>query len=454
MASISARLERVKDGSIPLIDRGAVERACAEAGHEWRERCLDPVSTLGAFVAQVAHGNAAISFVVRLAGGMFSESAYCQARARLPVSVVRAAADAFTARVRHESAGDGRWCGHRTVLLDGTGVLMPDTPELRELFGTNAVYPPGCGLPCAAVLAAFDAHTDMLLGMDAAPAHTHDAAHADTILPLIRPGDVAVGDRGLCAYILLSQLQDAGAHGVFRMSGSRAMPFPAKRGERERHPYNRHSRQEPLLVTLHGDDDQVVEITKPHNRPERMTPEAFAGIPSKMLVRAVRYKVEEPGWRPRVITLLTDLLDAEKYPAKELASLYLSRWRIEVNFRHLKRTLGMNRLKCRSVEGVKREMLVFALVYNAVCAERATAAKAQGVELRRVSFIDALRCMLIDSGGVPTHLRHPPDLKLWPVRPPRVHPRQLKHGDQTWPVMHQPRSELIRDCKTRAEGAN
>ena len=43
---------------------------------------------------------------------------------------------------------------------------------------------------------------------------------------------------------------------------------------------------------------------------------------------------------------------------------HLARWRIEVNLRHLKRTMGMDRLKCHSADGVKRELLMFALVYD------------------------------------------------------------------------------------------
>ena len=456
MASISARLERVKDGSISLIDRGAVERACVEARHEWRERCLDPVSTLGAFAAQIAHGNIAMAFLCRRMGGRFSESAYCQARARLPVSVVRAAADAFTRRAMLDDAmGDGLWRGHRAVLIDGTGICAPDTPALREAFGVYSMYAPGCGLPTMSVLTVFDAQRDLLLGTHAAPAMTNDAAHADQVRSLLCPGDVAVGDRGLCSYVGLALLKEAEIHGVFRMSASRTMPFPAKTGERERRPYNRHRKQEPLLVRLIAENDQVVEIVKPHNRPRHVTAEVFATVPSTMVVRALRYTVAQTGWRSRSITLMTDLLDAEKDPADALAALYLSRWRIEVNLRHLKRTLCMNRLKCRSLDGVRREMLMYALVYNAVCAVRTKAAAAQGVALGRVSLIDALRWMLIETDGVPVILRPPPDLKLWPLRPPRHHPRLLKHGGHTaFRVMPKPRRDLIKAPAAEENHAN
>lgn len=447
MASITALAGRVKADPSLLIAPEVVEEACADARHHWRERCLGPLETLRAFVTQIAHGNTAISHVVRLCGGAFSESAYCQARARLPLGVVRAATEAFTERIRAASGATddgGRWCGHRTALIDGTGVVMPDTPGLREHFGTAARYAPGCGLPLASVLTVFDAANDLLLDLHAAPAHTQDLKHVHEVHPALAPGDVLVGDAGLGSYVHLAILLRAGIYGVFRMNSSRAMPFPAKTGERERRTYNRHRRQEPLLVRLIGQDDQVVELVKPHNCPKQVTPEVFATLPSKMIVRALRYKVEQAGWRSSEIVLLTTLLDPEKYSAEALAALYLSRWRVEVNLRHLKRTLGMDRLTCHSVEGVLRELWVFALVYNAVCALRVSAASAQGVVVHRVSFIDALRWWLIETRGTPRSVGQPTSLKLWPLRASRSHPRFLKRLPSSFKVMPVPRSQVRR----------
>ena len=125
MASIRARLERVKHDPMVLIDPGCVAAACRGAGHHWRERTLGPVETLEAFAVQMAHGNTPIAHVVRLMGNRFSESAYCQARARLPVAVVRTTLSRFTALAGDEG---GLWRGHRVVLIDGTGVSTPDTP--------------------------------------------------------------------------------------------------------------------------------------------------------------------------------------------------------------------------------------------------------------------------------------------------------------------------------------
>ena len=448
MVSIGARVERVKDDLALLIDPQVVARACLAAGYRSRTRCLDPTATLTAFAAQIAHGNTAISHVTRLLGQTFSESAYCQARARLPLRVVQDVFDEFTSRLLTAlkptdltSSLDGRWCGLRPVLIDGTGIVMPDTPALREFFGTSHTSAPGCGLPLASVLMTFDARTDLVTGMHAAPAQTGDLKHVHELHPSLKPGDVLVGDRAFCSYVHLAMLSEAGTHGVFRMSASRHMPFPAKTGEGERHSHDQHRCQEPRLVTMISQDDQVVEIVKPRNRPKHIDAETFAKIPSKMTVRAVRYRVEQPGWRTHEITLMTNLLDSATYSAADLAALYLSRWRIEVNFRHLKRTLGMDRLKCQSLDGVKRELLMFALVYNAVCAVRTLAAMAQNAALPRVSFVDALRCLVVNASDGVITLLDPGEIKLWPLRPPRSHPRKLKRSNSQYPIMKTPRHQ-------------
>ena len=458
MASIRTRLDGIKVDPTGLFDLSVIECACREHKHQWRERTLGPPAILWAFAIQMLHGNAALSYVTRLMsarGRTFSASAYCQARARLPVAVVRAALDDFTTRARDgRASSDGLWCGHRTALIDGTGVNTPDTPELREAFGVSSNCQEGAGLPLIHTLTIFDAYDGFLLDLHTARAHTHDLRHASDLHPALTPGDVLVGDRGFASYVHLHRLTQIGSHGVFRVSASWKIPFPARSGERTRHTYNRHRRHEPILIELNDADDQTIEIVKPHNRPDHVTPEEFAKIPATMTVRAVRYTVEKKGVRTRHVTLVTTLLDAKKYPAKELADLYQTRWRIEVNLRHLKRTMGMDRLKCRSVDGVQRELLMFALIYNAVCAVRAGAARAANVAPTRLSFVDALRVMLIAAQDGPAMPETPPTLTLLPLRPPRVHPRQLKRAHSDFKVMNWSRTKLVEWMNKKRDAAN
>src|SRR5262249_9567616 len=99
-------------------------------------------------------------------------------------------------------------------------------------------------------------------------------------------------------------------------------------------------------VLAHGAEDHVVAWPTPKARPTWMTAVECAAPPGEILVRELRYRVTTPGYRVREVTLVTTLLDAAAYPATDLAELDSRRWRVELNFRHMKITMKMDVLRC------------------------------------------------------------------------------------------------------------
>src|SRR5438132_2966168 len=86
MAIIARTLARIKSDPLVLLGGAeAVNDHFARAGHLWRERALDPATTLYLFVRQILAGNAAITHVRHLAHLAFAPSSYCEARQRLPL---------------------------------------------------------------------------------------------------------------------------------------------------------------------------------------------------------------------------------------------------------------------------------------------------------------------------------------------------------------------------------
>jgi DDE family transposase len=168
-----------------------------------------------------------------------------------------------------------------------------------------------------------------------------------------------------------------------------------------------------------------------------MTDDAFAALPETLRVRELRYTIRVPGRRTRLITLATTLLDARRYPAADLADLYGQRWQIETNLRHLKQTLCMDVLHCRTVAGVHKELLMYALVYNLVRQVMREAARRQQVPIERLSFIDAVR-WLADAVHGPRELK----LRLVPKRPGRLEPRVVKRRSKPYDILNVPRSVL------------
>ncbi|MGH8070807.1 MAG: transposase [Candidatus Entotheonellia bacterium] len=94
-------------------------------------------------------------------------------------------------------------------------------------------------------------------------------------------------------------------------------------------------------------------------------------------------------------------LDAEVHPVAELAELYRRRWQVETSLAHLKATMQMDVLHCKTVPGVLKELTVFAIVYNLVCMVMWQSATLQAIGVERISFLDALRWLAAPSTGTP-----------------------------------------------------
>jgi hypothetical protein len=193
-----------------------------------------------------------------------------------------------------------------------------------------------------------------------------------------------------------------------------------------------------------GEDDQLVEWFKPDTRPRWMTREEYDALPESVVVREVRRTVHRKGFRPVTVTVVTTLLDPERYPADELVRLRVSRWVVEADLRHLKTTMGMDVLRCETVEGVMKELAVFRIVYNLVRVVMMEAARRQGVEACRISFADALAW--VRHAGPADDL---PRLVVNRHRPDRAEPRAVKRRPKQYDLLNKPREELRNAIKNR-----
>jgi hypothetical protein len=313
---------------------------------------------------------------------------------------------------------------------------MPDTPALRSHFGQPSAQAQGCGFPVAHLLALFHAGTGLLLDLVAAPMRTHDMRHAATMHPDLDEGDILIADRGFASFAHLALLFMRKIHALFRCHQKQIVSFRVGR-KHTRHSKPRKGLPRSRYVRRLGRWDQLVEYIKPKTKPKWMDDITWIRLPQTLLLRELRYLTRQRGHRTRVITLVTTLLDPDAYPAGELAQLYLSRWQIEVNFRHLKTTMGMEVLHCKTVEGVLKEMYMFAITYNLVRLVMLEASRRQRVPLDRISFIDALRWL---RDAQPSTLLTP--LIVNPARPNRLEPRVLKRRMKEYNLMKKPRQEL------------
>ena len=115
---------------------------------------------------------------------------------------------------------------------------------------------------------------------------------------------------------------------------------------------------------------------------------------SKPRVSLDRFRIAIPGFRTHEVALVTTLLDEKSYPDEEIIALYRRRWAVELCFRDIKTTLGMDVLRCKSPELVEKEVWMQAFGYNLVRALMLEASWEYSVPLDRLSFkgtVDTLR---------------------------------------------------------------
>jgi IS4 transposase len=90
----------------------------------------------------------------------------------------------------------------------------------------------------------------------------------------------------------------------------------------------------------------------------------YHATPKTLTVREVRFQVDRPGYRTREIIVATTL--AAAYTREDIAELYHLRWRVELSIRDIKQTLGMDVLRGKTPEMLRREIWCHLLAYNLV----------------------------------------------------------------------------------------
>jgi hypothetical protein len=449
MAIIASILAGIK--SDPLRCLGGtdhVNQHFAQAGHVWRQRVLDPATTLALFILQVLHGNTAITHLRHLSGLTVAASSYCTARGRLPLEALatlieRVCCDGIQ-DIQSAVTGSAAWLGRRVVLADATSATTPDTPPLQERWPQPSAQKAGCGFPMVKLLGALDLATGMILHLTMMSLGNHEMSQLAGLHAALKPGDVLLADRGFCSFVHLALLSYLPVDAVFRMHQRQIVDFTLNRPHRGKRKKGDRRRGVPTsrFVRRLGQEDQLVEWTKPTRAPAWVAALFYAALPPTVRVRELRYRITTPGRRTRVVTIATTLLDPMRYPKRRIAELYGLRWEVETNFRHLKQALGMDRLKCQSVAGVTKELMIFVLVYNRVRAAMTRAAARQVVsDANRVSFIDAVRCLRrrVDSLSLPGEATM--DLIINPLRPGRWQPRVKKRRMKEHDLMTRPRHE-------------
>jgi DDE family transposase len=454
MVSIPSTLQRIKQDLRPFLPDEMIESAVRQTGHRWRNRQLGPVQTIHLFILQVLNFNTAMTHLRHLSKAAVKAPAYCRARMRLPLEALQNLLVGSAQLMRRKCASDdGLWCELRPYLVDGSSTIAPDTPDSQKAFGQPSGCKKGCGFPVPKVLGLFDAFTGLMMQALAFPLYTHEQSKVWMLHPLLKAGDLLVGDRGFCSFVHLAMIVARGAQGLFRIHQKTIVDFrPHRKHRRKYRKGERVKKGKPMphsrFVKRLGRHDQIVEWFKPLSKPKWMSKKQFAALPDSLFMRELRTVLPSKGQRTAVLTIATTLLDPVKYPKDKVLALFEVRWRVETHFGQLKTQLKMRKLKSKTSQGILKELTVYALVYNLIHLVMLKAARRQEVEPHRISFIDTVRWLLSAVPGEPL-----PDLLINPHRPDRHEPRVVKDREDTYTKMTRPRNQLRKELRKKLAAA-
>ena len=380
-----ATLSQIEERLAPALPADLLQKPAT--GDHSRDQVYTLVRTWWCWIWQVLQANTSCRQVVRQVQALValaqgpeldeSNSAYCQARAKLPLSLLQQMFAASAKSAEGRAPLSPRLQGRPLKVVDGSGTHLPDTPANRAAFAPNKNLHPGGGFPYLRVVALFSAASGALLAKV-----TGDLRSCELSLFLaglrsaLRPGDILLGDRSYGVYILAAVLQLLGVDLIARVSiRNRKVDF----------------RQASKRL---GHHDALFKWSKPQTPSPMISWLEWLGLPPQITVRVLRVSLTRAGFRTRQLTLVTTLLDSQLYPLEQLIEAYARRWRMELCLDDLKTTLGMQSLHCLSPKMVEKELLMFLTVHNFLRWIMAQAAQSQNVALERISFkgsLDAFR---------------------------------------------------------------
>jgi IS4 transposase len=444
LAPLGRRVARLRQQSLLQLDQllgrflPPAFLAQADDGPNSRERVFSVRRTFFGFLYQVLKPDCPCREVVRQIQALFalqhrgpvdeSTGAYCQARGRLPWDILprlRCAAAAHAEKARR------LWHGFCVKVVDGTTTSLPDTLKNQRAYPQSGAQKPGCGFPLLRLVGVFSLSTGALLDYAKGNKHQHELGLLQRLLHQFKPGDLVLADRGFSTYTLLGLLLSRGVESLFRLHQAR--PTDLRKGKRL------------------GKKDRLFVWDKPLLRPAYLPRLLWKAIPQQVSVRVLRFSLHVPGFRVHSVTLVTTLLDPQKYPAEQLAHLYAERWRVELWFRDIKTSMGMEVLRCKTPRMVHKELEMFFIAYNLIRCLMAEAALGYEVSISGLSFkgtVDSVRqfaTAIAQARSRKTQKRLLDKLleviarDQLPERYGRCEPRAVKRRPKPFPLLNRPR---------------
>lgn len=415
-----------------VFDDNEIHDICGELNIEYRKREFTPAVVLGLFVSQTLNPDESCATVLtrfnksRKRNGLKpvskDPSAYCKARGRLPLKLIERLTTMTSELARKKTPDGWKWKGRNVYLVDGLVVHAPDTEANQQAYPQPASQEDGLGFPQVRMVITTSLATGCSLHYNMGMVEGKRTGEVTLFREkhgTFSAGDIAIGDSNFESFVDAALLKDRGVDVVCCINGTRESPFDG------------------LCKTI---EDTTKTIYKPTYDSSRFTRERWESMPDSINVRIIRYRT---SGRKEEVTIVTTLLDRERYPAQDIADLYGYRWEVELDIRSIKSAMGMNELRCHTPENLEREIAVHILAYNLVRLLMCDTAEVFEVHPREISFSSARHAWLHFSDELETE-----DDLMWIIlsaaelvrqRPGRNEPRAVKRRNTKYPKLKIPR---------------
>jgi len=471
----------MQDDQLPLVD--AIDGECfarafeehdVNFGADDDDVVYTPAITLWALISQVFFSEemrsckAAVARVASLWAALgrrvcdTNTGAYCRARAKIPFEAIRTITMRLAEKAELQMEADtsvseqefedsmapsvigevkSQPAGGRLLLVDGFTITAADTPENQAEYPQNPAQAEGLGFPILRCLTLVSMFTGMLVDLACGPysgKETGETALLRQLLDELGSGDILVADCYLCTYWIVAACQARGAKIVMK---------------------NHHKRDDHPADARRLCNGQRLVVWQRPDRPNWMSKMEYQQQPETIEIRLVDVQVPQKGFRPDVFTVATTMVDHKIRTGSWIASVYRSRWMVELDIRAIKCSLGMNILRARSPTMVRTELWSCLLAYNLIRLKMLQSCAAQGRDPRSVSFATTMQllatnwllCAVI---GVTVELAELGQISSCSERighrEGRIEPRKNKRRPKLIALMIKPRSEYQAEMKAAA----
>ena len=259
-------------------------------------------------------------------------AAYSKARKRLPIELTQSL---FTStKIENVKNAYSHWHNYPVLITDGTYLQLQDTSEIKEEFpikNNSGSYPQ------ALLEVLIVRGTGQLFDYKISNRMVSELKLFNELIDTVPKGYLILMDDLYNSYEILNKLIAKGIEFV----------VPAKRKRNYR------------VIEVYEKGDEIIEISKPKTRGK------IANLEDVLKPKLTLRKIDCISPDGKKYVLFTSILD-KNIDKTEIQSLYLTRWDIEITIREIKTIMGINILRSKTPEMLKKELNVSLSAYNII----------------------------------------------------------------------------------------